>query len=158
MLYARKEGFAMLKSGKINITAIIIFLIFVLSISGCYTKIDYTASLEDRLSEEEDINRWESYTYREYYYPFYFDYYDLYFPYYWYPHRYWYRPWWYYWDDDYYYVPEKKPEIRQRDSINNERKSEPLRKQDYNKSKEKSSEDNSSSEIKDHEVRIRRSF
>lgn len=147
----------MLKLEKFNILAIIMFLISILLISGCYTKVGYAPSAEDRLSKEEDTDRWETYTYREYYYPFYFDYYDLYFPYYWYPHRYWYRPWWYYWDD-YYYIPEKKPEVRQRDSINNERKSEPLRKQNYDKSREKSSEDNSSSEIKDHEIRIRRSF
>ncbi len=150
----------MIKSRNLNIFAIIISLVFMLLISGCYTKVGYTPNLEDKIYEErEDIDRWEGYIYREYYYPFYFDYYDFYFPYYRYPHSYWYRPWWYFWNDDYYYVPDKKPEIRQRDSINsyrNERRNEPLRKQDYNKRIEKSSEDNSSTEAKDQDVRQRR--
>ena len=161
MLYVRKEGVKMVKSGKLNFLAIIILIIPILLITGCYTKVGYTPNLEDKLSEErEDIDRRETYIYREYYYPFYFDYYDFYFPYYWYPHRYWYRPWWYYWYDDYYYVPENKPEIRQRDSINtnrNERRSEPLRKQNYNKSKEKSPEDDNPTGIKDQNIRQRRS-
>ncbi|MGQ9610195.1 MAG: hypothetical protein ACUVWN_12910 [bacterium] len=148
----------MITSGKFNTIAIIIFIIFIFFISGCYTKVGYTPNLEDRISEErKDIDRWESYTYREYYYPFYFDYYDFYFPYYWYP-RYWYKPLWYFWDD-YYYVPEKKPEIRQRDSINsyfNERRNESLRKQDHNRGREKSSEDDSSKEINDQNIRQRR--
>lgn len=150
----------MVKLEKFNPLALVILIVPILLMTGCYTKVGYTPSLEDRMSEEqEDMDRWETYTYREYYYPFYFDYYDFYFPYYWYPHRYWYRPWWYFWDDD-YYVPENKPEIRQRDSINsyrNERRSETQRKQDYNKSREKSSEDDNSTKTEDRNTRQRRS-